>query len=106
MEADAPTEPVSGSRGSRLRTQYCLMSNHVHMVGVPPDALSIELAVGRTHWRCSQAINRLRRRSGHLWRGRSFSCPLYDEQALAAVRYVERNLVRAKRRLRRSREAS
>jgi putative transposase len=75
---------------------YCLMTNHVHLVVVPRDAAGLELAVGRTHWRYTQAINRLHGRSGHLWQGRFFSCPLDDEHALAAVRYVERNPVRAR----------
>lgn len=75
---------------------YCLMTNHVHLVVVPGDAAGLELAVGRTHWRFTQAINRIHGRSGHLWQGRFFSCPLDDEHALAAVRYVERNPVRAR----------
>ena len=40
-------------------------------------------------------MNRRRGESGHLWQGRFFSCPLDGSHAWAAVRYVERNPVRA-----------
>lgn len=75
---------------------YCLMTNHVHLIVTPPDAESLRLAVGRTHWRYTQHINRVRSRSGHLWRGRFFSCPVVGDHELAAMRYVERNPVRVK----------
>jgi putative transposase len=46
--------------------------------------------------RYSSYFNRKNRRSGHLWQGRFYSCPLQFEHALEALRYVERNPVRAK----------
>ena len=49
---------------------YCLMNNHVHLVLVPPAEDRLAAAVGRTHYRYTQAINRLHGRSGHLWQGR------------------------------------
>ena len=45
--------------------------------------------------RYSQHVNRTQRIGGRLWQGRFFSCPLDDEHLWAAVRYVERNPVRA-----------
>ena len=46
--------------------------------------------------RHAQGINRRHGWSGHLWPGRFFSSPLDDAHLWAAVRYVERNPVRAK----------
>lgn len=76
---------------------YCLMTNHVHLVVVPKTAGSLAQALGRTHWRYTRAINRLHRRSGHLWQNRFFSCALDGEHLLHGVRYAERNPVRARR---------
>ena len=75
---------------------WCLMTNHVHLVLVPTDPAGLESAVGRTHWRYSQTINRLHGRSGHLWQGRFFSSPMDEAHAYAAVRHLERNPVRAR----------
>jgi putative transposase len=75
---------------------YCLMPNHVHLVAIPKREDSLNLAVGRTHFLYTQYINRLHGRSGHLWQGRFHSCPMDDAHGVAAMRYVERNPVRAK----------
>ena len=74
---------------------YCLMTNHVHLIAVPrqPDALA--KAIGRTHWLYSQYVNRLHGRSGHLWQNRFYSNPMDEEHCLLAMRYVERNPIRA-----------
>jgi putative transposase len=75
---------------------YCLMTNHVHLVAIPRQEDSLQRAVGRTHYLYAQYVNRLHGRSGHLWQGRFFSCALDEPHALEALRYVERNPVRAK----------
>lgn len=74
---------------------YCLMTNHVHLVAVPKTADSLSGALKPVHLRYAQHINWSRNISGLLWRGRFFSCPLDDKHFWAAVRYVERNPVRA-----------
>ncbi len=74
---------------------YCLMANHVHIVAIPQDEFALAKAVGRTHWLFSQYVNRLHRRSGHLWQNRFFSCPLDERHFWQACAYVERNPVRA-----------
>jgi putative transposase len=76
---------------------YCLMDNHVHLVAIPPAEDSLAHAVGRTHFRYSQYINRFHRRSGHLWQGRFYSCALDARHFWLALRYVELNPVRARR---------
>ena len=74
---------------------YCLMTNHVHVVGVPAREESLAKAIGRTHFLYSQYVNRMRRRSGHLWQNRFYSCAMDDGQAVNALCYVELNPVRA-----------
>ena len=75
---------------------YCLMSNHVHLLAVPRREDSLAKAVGRSHWLYAQYLNRLHRRSGHLWQNRFYSCPTDEEHSLLALAYIERNPVRAK----------
>lgn len=75
---------------------YCLMTNHVHLVAVPATPAGLEAALRPLHMRYAQRINRRRRWHGHLWQGRFFSSPLDESYLWAAIRYVERNPVRAK----------
>ncbi len=75
---------------------YCLMTNHVHLIVAPEREESLAKAVGRTHWLYTQAVNRLHGRSGHLWQNRFHSCPLDAAHTWAALRYVDRNPVRAR----------
>jgi putative transposase len=74
---------------------YCLMTNHVHIIAVPENEHSLAKAIGRTHLIYTQYVNRLHRRSGHLWQNRFYSCPLSDRHLFKALCYVERNPVRA-----------
>jgi putative transposase len=74
---------------------YCLMSNHVHLVVTPDQVQSLARAVGRAHWIYAQKLNRRLSRSGHLWQGRFYSCPMDDAYFLVALAYVELNPVRA-----------
>ena len=75
---------------------YCLMSNHVHLIAIPHAEDALAKAVGRTHFRYTQYINRLHKRSGHLWQGRFYSCALDERHFWLAMKYVERNPVRAR----------
>lgn len=74
---------------------YCLMSNHIHLVAVPATDDGLQRVFKPLHMRYAQRINRARGWTGHLWQGRFFSSPLDDAYLWAAVRYVERNPVRA-----------
>lgn len=74
---------------------YCLMDNHVHLVVVPATKQALHRALRPLHMRHAQRINRERGWSGHLWQGRYFSSALDDDYCWAAIRYVERNPVRA-----------
>jgi putative transposase len=75
---------------------YCLMTNHVHLVGIPHKEDSLAKAIGGTHFRYTQYINRMHGRSGHLWQGRFYSCTLDEKGFWLATKYVELNPVRAK----------
>jgi putative transposase len=74
---------------------YCLMANHVHLVATPRDDEGLARALGRTHFSYTQYINRRHNRSGHLWQNRFYSCPLDEPHTRAALRYIERNPLRA-----------
>ena len=74
---------------------YCLMPNHVHLVTVPAEASSLAAVLKPVHLRYAQHFNRSRKWSGRVWQGRFYSCPLDGAHTMAAIRYVERNPVRA-----------
>ena len=75
---------------------YCLMTNHVHLVLVPDGDDGLQRALKPLHMRYAQRVNRARGWHGHLWQGRFFSSPLDEAYLWAALRYVERNPVRAR----------
>ena len=75
---------------------YCLMHNHIHLILVPPAADSLAVVLRRTHGRYAQYFNARKGRTGHLWQNRFYSCPMDEHHLWAALRYVERNPVRAR----------
>jgi putative transposase len=74
---------------------YCLMDNHVHWVVVPASKDALGQSFHALDTKYAGWVNSAKRRSGHLYQGRFFSCPLDEDYLWAAVRYVERNPVRA-----------
>ncbi len=74
---------------------WCLMPNHVHLVAVPRTAEGLARAVGEAHRRYTRLINFREGWRGYLWQGRFASFVMDRRHTLAAVRYVERNPVRA-----------
>jgi len=75
---------------------YCLMSNHIHLVAVPSDEAGLQQVLKPLHMRYAQRLNRARGWCGHVWQGRYFSSALDEDYLWAAIRYVERNPVRAR----------
>ena len=74
---------------------YCLMGNHVHHIAVPAQERSMSLAFQRIHGDYARYFNTRHMKTGHLWQGRFKGCVLDDGHLWNAVRYVERNPVRA-----------
>jgi putative transposase len=74
---------------------YCLMTNHLHLVCIPLLATSLSKVFKPVHSRYVQYFNKRLCISGRLWQGRFFSCPMDNDHLRAAIRYVERNPVRA-----------
>ena len=74
---------------------YCLMDNHVHLIAVPETEESLARAIGETHRRYTCIINLRKGWRGYLWQGRFSSFLLDSSYLYSAVRYVERNPVRA-----------
>ena len=71
------------------------MDNHVHLIAVPQTQEGLALAIGETHRRYTCIINSRQGWRGYLWQGRFGSFPLDPTYLYSAVRYVERNPVRA-----------
>ena len=61
---------------------YCLMTNHVHLVGVPEREESLGLTLRDAHTVYAMHFNGRTQETGHVWQGRFFSCPL-DESHLS-----------------------
>ena len=74
---------------------FCLMTNHVHLIVRPETEESLAKAIGQAHWHYTQYVNALYGRSGHLWQNRFKSYALDRRHFIRALRYTERNPVRA-----------
>ena len=85
----------SGKYGLKILA-YCLMNNHVHFIAIPTEKESLARTFNTTHMRYAQYINKKKKARGHLWQGRFYSSILDEMHLIEAVRYVERNPVRAK----------
>ena len=74
---------------------YCLMPNHVHLIAIPDHPDSLYLAMKALHGRYASYLNARQGTTGHVWQGRYYSCPLDENHLWEALRYTERNPVRA-----------
>ena len=74
---------------------YCLMDNHVHLIGIPNQADSFSRGLGIALWKYSLLINLQHDWKGYLWQSRFKSYPLDDHYLISATRYIELNPVRA-----------
>ena len=70
---------------------YCLMTTHVHLIGVPEREESLGLAIGRAHMKYARHANRRQHWWGYLWANRFYSTPLDEEHCWSALKYIERN---------------
>ena len=84
------------SKQHSLKTwAYCLMDNHVHLIVVPERQESLSKTLQLVHGDYAGYFNARHSKSGHLWQGRFKGSILDDRHLWNAVRYVERNPVRA-----------
>jgi len=74
---------------------YCWMTNHTHLIAVPQYETSLALVLRDTNGLYAVYFNRKYGFSGHLWQARFYSCVLDELHLWSAIRYVERNPVRA-----------
>ncbi len=74
---------------------YCLMTNNIHLIALPKTETGLQAVLKPLHMRYAQRFNRLRGWQGHVWQGRYFSSALDEHYLWNAIRYVERNPVRA-----------
>jgi putative transposase len=74
---------------------YCLMPNHIHIIGIPHTPTSISRTLQIVQMMHSQSINKSKGWDGHLWHSRYYSSALDDPHLWLALRYVEQNPVRS-----------
>lgn len=74
---------------------YTLMINHIHAIVVPSSREALSKTIRETHASYAAAFNRKYALTGSLWEMRFYSCAMEEPHLWAAVRYVERNPVRA-----------
>ncbi|OGF50827.1 MAG: hypothetical protein A2044_06535 [Candidatus Firestonebacteria bacterium GWA2_43_8] len=74
---------------------YCLMENHVHLIVIPKYNYSLSKAFRNINGKYSRFFNQKYDKSGHFWSERFYSKALDSKHLAIAVRYVERNPVRA-----------
>ena len=74
---------------------FTWMTNHVHIIAVPESEDTLERVFRKAHSEYARKFNRKYELRGYLWQDRFFSCPLDEPHYWAAIRYVERNPIRA-----------
>ena len=75
---------------------YTLMSNHIHLLLQSPDVDVLGRPMRWFMTQTAKTFHRLRNRCGHFWERRFRACLVEDDSyALAALRYIDRNPVRA-----------
>ena len=74
---------------------YCLMDNHVHLIGIPNKEDSLAKGIGEAHREYTNVINIREDWKGYLWQGRFISFALDERHLYSCIRYVERNPLRA-----------
>jgi putative transposase len=84
-----------GERAGMTFMAYCLMENHVHLISIPKTQKSFVQGLAEAHRKFTTIINIREDWRGYLWQGRFLSYPLDEAHCLAAIRYIERNPVRA-----------
>jgi putative transposase len=71
------------------------MNNHFHLIVYPSTKLGLSKGMHRIDGVYAEYFNQKYQLTGHLWQDRFFACVLDNSHFWKAVRYVERNPVRA-----------
>jgi putative transposase len=75
---------------------YILLSNHLHLLLQAPTAQELNAPLGWLLVQTAKAFHEARGRRGHFWERRYRACLVEDDpNALLALRYLDRNPVRA-----------
>lgn len=75
---------------------WCLMTNHVHFMLIPPSADALSNMMAESHRSYARRINVRENLRGHLFQERFYSYAVQaDAHFMAATRYIELNPVRA-----------
>lgn len=75
---------------------YCLMPNHIHLIGEPEDPEGLPKFMQSLHRSYTAYYNKKYSKVGHLWQGR-FKAKVItkDEYLIGCIAYIEQNPVRA-----------
>jgi putative transposase len=68
---------------------YCLIPNQVHFIAEPSEAQNLSRAIGETHRRYTNIINKRQGWTGHLFQNRFFSYACDEQYMIRAARYIE-----------------
>lgn len=68
---------------------YCLMPNQIHLLAIPKEGALLARAIGETHRRYTNMINKRNDWRGHLFQDRFFSYVCDEEHSLRALRFIE-----------------
>lgn len=83
---------IEACRTQQVRSlAWCLMTNHVHLILVPPTADALRATLASSHIRFASYLARAHGSTGPVFQGRFGSVPMSDAHWVAAVRYVETN---------------
>jgi putative transposase len=75
---------------------YCLMPNHIHIIGEPMDPRGLPKLIQSLHRSYTAYYNKKYNKVGHLWQGR-FKTKLIakDQYLINCIAYVEQNPMRS-----------
>lgn len=75
---------------------YCLMPNHIHLLGEPKEPIKLSTMIQCLHRSYTAYFNNKYKKVGHLWQNR-FKCKIIvkDSYLLRCISYIEQNPLRA-----------
>ena len=75
---------------------YCLMPNHIHLLGEPKEPKDLSRFMQGVCRSYTASFNKRYKKVGHLWQGRFISKAIAkDDYFIDCIHYIERNPMRA-----------